>query len=90
MIRLRARNVVAELAAGRAPALVWPDGAEMTDGIIALGRRCMSPRPEDRPDLKEVLEVGAWDDMRCVRPTTKYSSRMFAPCRPVTYCLPSA
>ena len=30
----------------------------MSDGIIALGRRCMSPRPEDRPDFKEVVEVG--------------------------------
>eukprot|EP00198_Chlamydomonas_reinhardtii_P014304 XP_001703641.1 predicted protein [Chlamydomonas reinhardtii] len=50
------RDLVAELAAGRAPALVWPDGAEMSDGIIALGRRCMSPRPEDRPDFKEVVE----------------------------------
>ncbi|KAG2423341.1 hypothetical protein HXX76_015389 [Chlamydomonas incerta] len=50
------RDLVADLAAGRAPALVWPDGAEMADGIIALGRRCMSQRPEDRPDFKEVVQ----------------------------------
>ncbi|KAG2424737.1 hypothetical protein HXX76_014312 [Chlamydomonas incerta] len=51
------RDLVADLAAGRAPALVWPDGAEMADGIIALGRRCMSQSPADRPDFKEVVEA---------------------------------
>ncbi|KAG2428390.1 hypothetical protein HYH02_014406 [Chlamydomonas schloesseri] len=50
------RDLVADLAAGRAPGLVWPDGAEMADGIIALGRRCISHRPEDRPDFREVVQ----------------------------------
>ncbi|KAG2423340.1 hypothetical protein HXX76_015388 [Chlamydomonas incerta] len=38
--------------------LVWPNErrTEMAEGIIAIGKRCMSPQPEDRPGFREIIE----------------------------------
>lgn len=50
--------LVAAIREGRVR-LQWPDARrlDMANGIIAIGKRCMSARPEDRPGFVEVIEV---------------------------------
>ncbi|KAG2448755.1 hypothetical protein HYH02_006109 [Chlamydomonas schloesseri] len=50
-----AEALIAAIREGRVR-LVWPVRAEMGEGIIAIGRRCMSPNPEDRPGFREIIE----------------------------------
>ncbi|KAG2432971.1 hypothetical protein HXX76_008699 [Chlamydomonas incerta] len=51
-----AEVLVAAIRAGRVR-LVWPDERlEMAEGIIAIGKRCMSAEPEDRPGFREIIE----------------------------------
>eukprot|EP00198_Chlamydomonas_reinhardtii_P001073 XP_001690408.1 serine/threonine protein kinase 21 [Chlamydomonas reinhardtii] len=50
--------LVAAIREGRVR-LQWPDARrlDMANGIIAIGKRCMSARPEDRPGFVEVIEL---------------------------------